>query len=321
MDDIILVEQDKIEFHYFFSDDSHSMNARILHTCNTEILGIINKLSDICDIDFQIETIALEEGGIKQIWHFLGENSSQITMILSFIMVLLMLRPANDKDLIDLQKENLKLKNEKLELEIKDLKNKEIGDKVDSEIIEVLNIDHDITLHRSRYYENLEKEEKITKVETISYDSSNNTIEVRSIEKKEFIYYIKYKEDLSDIIDNEATIKIIAPVLLNKKLKWKGMYKNQYIDFYMNDKEFKKEIEMGSVIFKSGSVIQCILVVKRKRDEVGIEYITSYAVRTVLSVYIGSQEIVTLKGKIHKIVEKEKKDQLALGFTEDYKEL
>ena len=58
----------KIELHYFFSDDSHTMDATIRNKCEHEILEIIKHVGDILNIELDIETEAYLEGGLKEWW-------------------------------------------------------------------------------------------------------------------------------------------------------------------------------------------------------------------------------------------------------------
>ena len=172
----------------------------------------------------------------------------------------------------------------------------------------------EITVHRSKFYESLEKELKVVKFETNTFNNDNKIINTEIVDREDFIYYIKHKDDLPEIIDEYAKIEVIAPVLLNRKYKWKGLYNGEIIDFYMGDKEFKKDIENGDITFKSGSVIKCVLVQKRKINEIGMEYITTYSVKTVLGVSDNEIVIETIKGKIKRITDKEKKGPTQLKF-------
>jgi len=54
----------KIELHYFFRDSSHRMNAFTRNYCEKEILLIFKEVSQILNIEIELEAEALKEGGL-----------------------------------------------------------------------------------------------------------------------------------------------------------------------------------------------------------------------------------------------------------------
>ncbi len=73
-----------IELHYWFNDNSHTMNAIVFNKCEYEFLGIAKEISQKLKVDVEIETEPLGEGGLrswfklslmiktplKLVWHF-----------------------------------------------------------------------------------------------------------------------------------------------------------------------------------------------------------------------------------------------------------
>ena len=54
---------EKLELHYFFNDDSHSIDAVVRHKCETEILALIGEISQYLKVDLEIEVEPYGEGG------------------------------------------------------------------------------------------------------------------------------------------------------------------------------------------------------------------------------------------------------------------
>ena len=280
MNEIILKSVDKIEFHFFLNDDSHSMDARVLHLCNSEVLSILSSLSEVLGIPIKIETVALGEGGLKQVWKFIGNNSQQLTLIVSIMALIVAVSPI-PKKLSSLEVENLELQNEKLRLEITELKEKKDGDVINSESIKELNKLHDIALSKSKYYETMSSYSKVKSIEYYVQDENEITIDKFIVQNEEFVNFINEKRDLPEEENDNAIIEIIAPVLIDTKYKWKGYYEGEIIDFFMNDFMFKNEIQVGIIKFQAGFKIRCKLLIRRKIDESGQSKITSYAVEKV----------------------------------------
>jgi len=101
-------------------------------------------------------------------------------------------------------------------------------------------------------------------------------------------------------------------VLIENKYKWKGYYKGEIIDFFMNDSKFKDEIQAGTVKFQAGSILKCKLITRRKIDEAGILKTTSMAVDSVYEVITTNGTYIT---NTKKIEDKKKKDDYGqIGF-------
>ena len=113
----------KIELHYYFNNDSHTMDAIIRHECEKELLSIYKEVIDMLDINVKIESEAFSEGGLKEVWKFLGENSQQLTLLVTVLVAVYSRIPVENKELVHLQIENLKLDNEIKKNDLKKIKN------------------------------------------------------------------------------------------------------------------------------------------------------------------------------------------------------
>jgi hypothetical protein len=325
-----------IEVHFFLNNNSHTLNSFTLNRSNSQLLRLFKHVSKRFGIEIEIETVAQKEGGFKQIWKIIGENSGQITVFLSLVMLLIMLKPSSDKELIDLQKRNLILTEEKLELEIQKLiseideikitekkENIEINETEIAKslnktgILPTLNNETPIIKTKSNYYRCLQDDNKISKIENTALIENHYISNPTSISSDEFQDFIRNKEDLPGEIDESAYIRIISPVLENRKYKWTGEYNDKIISFYLNDDDFKRSIESNEVSFAHGDLITCELEIRKKLNEQGDIDISSYAVSIVYKFESSdTNEIIeTLHGKKHKKNKSEIKSQRELDFN------
>ncbi|EAI7825586.1 hypothetical protein CNX21_08260, partial [Campylobacter jejuni] len=51
------------QIHYYFDDNSHSMNAFVRNAMEKDFLNFINEVGNILDIKIKLESQAREEGG------------------------------------------------------------------------------------------------------------------------------------------------------------------------------------------------------------------------------------------------------------------
>lgn len=55
------------QIHYYFDDNSHSMNAFVRNAMEKDFLNFINEIGNILDIKIKLESQAREEGGLRKI--------------------------------------------------------------------------------------------------------------------------------------------------------------------------------------------------------------------------------------------------------------
>jgi hypothetical protein len=65
-------------------------------------------------------------------------------------------------------------------------------------------------------------------------------------------------------IDENAQIEIVAPVLRKGKTRWKGIYNEEFINFFMDDPIYNDAVLAKQISFKSGDVITCVLEIHRE---------------------------------------------------------
>lgn len=329
MNSLISHNAKKLELHYFFNDSSHSLDAIIRNKCEYELLAIIKEVTTILNVELDIESEALLEGGLKDVWKFLGKNSGQIAIIISIVALILSRVPLENKEFKRLQIENEKLEQIERQLNIEKLKQEldksESSEEVNiniEEVVEIFDENIKIKKHKSNFYFSIKKSFKVTHISTTTYTENNEKINEYFIEKPKFDDFILESDNLPIKIDDNAAIEIISPVLKKGKYKWKGIYNktNSTIDFSMKDKDFKQDVIESNVPFKNGTCIDCILEINQKIDESGEIKQYGYSVATVLRVHDEKVVVETLQGKKYRQQKDADKRQYKLYPDNDEKQ-
>ena len=313
-------QANKIELHYFLRDETHTMNAFIRNECEKELLTIFKEVILSLDIEIDIESEAFKEGGLKEIWKFLGKNGVQITLVLTVFGLVLSRIPVENKELVKLQIENLELDNELKRQELKKIKNEvkteeELTEEVVNRVLEILDKDYKIIWHKSNFYKKLNFYPKVTKLTTQRLNEGNEPVEnERTIERSQFGSFILRSDTFPPNIDEEAVIDIISPVLKKGNFNWKGFYKGDIINFEMNDQTFKNSVLNKEIEFINGTAIKCVLQQSRKIDETGLVKVVQNKVMTVVEIITGDNYVATEQGKKYKRDKESKKDQLKLDL-------
>lgn len=314
----MITPSDKLELHYYFSDNSHSMNATIRNECERELLLILKELIFSLDVEIEIDSEAFLEGGLKNWWKAFGKNSAQITLILAVLTVILSRIPVENKELVKLQIENLKLDNEIKKNELKKIKqevktDEDVTNEIVEKVIEKLDNDYKIIWHKSNFFKKLNFYLKVDKISTQLLDNNNKpTNPERTVFRNQFPLLIVHSDRFPPFIDDEALIDIVSPVLTKGNFQWKGIYKGQVLSFEMKDKDFKNSVLNIQVEFVNGIAIKCVLQQNRKIDEVGIIQTVNSQVLTVLEIVESNNTIETDQGKKYRKDKKESDKQMKL---------
>lgn len=251
--------QEKFEsqfiIHYYLNDDSHSMNAFVRNAMEKDFLSIVNTISSSLNLKIELESRAAKEGGFIEILDIIEAYPVSSAIIVSSAGYVI--KRFLEYRLTGAYKKN-KLENEKLELEILKLKKESAG--VDDNQLE-----QKLARPISNYYAKIEKYEKIR---AVGFGNEvNNEYVVQRDEFRDFILI----DDKEEEVDDDASIEIISPVLKEGRYKWRGIYKNESIDFSMGDSKFKNDIIDGRYDFGNGSFINCQLFITKTYDEFGNE--------------------------------------------------
>lgn len=305
---------ERLEMHYHLKDGSHSMDAILLNRCESEALAIITETASFLGIDLFIESTAYTEGGIKEIWKFMGKSNPQLTLIVAIIVVLLSRVPVSDSETEELNKKLLKLSVEEKSILVQKLRSEVQKEEDSKELLEaavnMLQENLKILSRRSNFYRALSDCEKVVGV------GATALLDSKIIDHKEYYvgrdYFSRFIFPTSklpvEIIEN-ASIEIIAPVLKSGNYQWKGNLNGEVITFAMIDEEFKIAVLNGEMVFQHGVVIECVLNVHKKVNEVGDIQTTGYSVPTVVSVINSDSKVETLQGKRYKLRKKDTENQ------------
>ncbi len=304
----------KFEIHYYFSDNSHSMNALVRNKCEAEFLAVAIEVAETLGIHLELDCEALQEGGLREVWKALGENSAQIALVISTLALIFSVIPKTDQELVDLQKEDLRLSIEQRKNALGKIKGDIENDNVTSETIDsaskIASINYKVVTRKSNFYKTLSTYEKVSQVGYSELSIEGKPLsDERIIVREEFPRFILIYQDLKPLKDSSAYIEIVAPVLIDGKAKWKGIYDGQPISFAMNDKEFKMAVVSKQLSFKNGDGIVCVLLIHKKVDELGEVVTSGYSVDVVLENVHSGVSGETTQGKRHRHTKKMKDGQ------------
>jgi hypothetical protein len=318
--ELSLVDGNTIEIHYWFVDDTHSMDALVQNKCEYEFLGILKEVASTFKVHITVETEPLAEGGLRR-WFSIAtkDENKKATITIAIITALTtgaIVTPITTSigKITEKLIENIfedpeikELEKEKLRLEIKKLR-QETGTNI--HLVDSSNV---VKRKKSNFYETLEKYPKVDRVSfLISDEDKNEILEEKTVYSKNFKDFVLTSDDLEPIEVDNAVIEIISPVLKKGNYKWMGIYNGEPVPFSMKSQEFKNLVQTGEVKFRNGTSINCFLTIKRKIDNEGKEKITGIEVNRVNHFFENEKPIETPEGKKHRQKKEEEKNQLEL---------
>jgi len=338
-----------LETHYYFYDNSHTMNAFVKNRCDRALLAIIEESSKELGLQnsLAVEVVPLSEGSLVEWVEFILSPTGAITTagasaaILSFFidtMCLIRSRkpPSVPETALDIESKNLDIEKKKLEIKLLQKKlvdtqgseqanNEDNTEEFDTDIDDLKEVAYEVLINNykirkniSVFYENLIEYPKVEAVGYTTYDKNHEVvISEMKVDRSEFDDFIFDLTEFEEV-DYNAKIHIFSPNLDKGRHKWRGLYEkeNKVIEFSLNDKEFKNDVESGTIIFKNGSMIKAELAIKIKIDMSGNETSRSYAVNEVISKSDGQGFIATPQKNRNKINKKDMKSQMPLPFDE-----
>ncbi len=290
------------------------MDAVVRNKCEAEILAAFTQIAQQLGLEVRLESTAFREGGLREVWAFLGSNNAQLSLLLAIIVLIFSRLPVSDAEVDFLNKEVLKLTIEEKKLNIQKLKSEMSNGSTTPENLEgaakAIEGDLKVATRRSNFYRGLIGYDKVTAVGfTPIGEDLKPVVDESRVKRADFSKFIQITDRLPVEVIDEATIEIVAPVLREGNYQWKGQYDDQPINFAMLDEEFKSSVLLKKVSFQHGSVIQCVLNIHRKFDEVGAIKITGYSVQTVLAKTEARVVAETPQGKKHRFAKKQSAGQ------------
>ncbi len=310
----------KLQLHYWFSDKTHSMDALVHNKCERELLEITKAIAKIYGVSIKLETEPSGKGGLKS-WLTIKarsqkKNSTAQIALVTTLVTASMVTPNQAStsimiaELLDKMLDNKvfdELQNEQLRSIIVDMKS------VASSKQALLDQSSVLKKRRSNFYDLLKKYQKVKSVSVVMTDDSKKPVtEEQLVNRDGFRNFILSSGQLEPQILENAAIKIISPVLIKGRHKWKGEYNGSPISFIMKSDEFMSMVQSGKVEFKSGSTINCTLEVEKKVNSVGVERITNYNIIQVSSYFEDEKMVETTEGKQHRQKQNISKTQLDL---------
>lgn len=318
-----LLRGNTLELHYWFENESHTMDAVVQNRCEYEFLGVLKEIAATFNADVIIETEPLAEGGLRRWFKIIAKEenikATITTAIIAALIAGVFITPITtsitkvtekiieeifeDKEVKELEKEKLKLEVEKLRQEIQQNN-------------QLLNQNNLIKKRKSNFYETLGNYPKVSKVSfAIEDDNKIQLSNDKCVLRKNFKEFILISDDLDPVEFDNAIIEIISPVLKKGNYKWMGIYNGISIPFNMKSTEFKTLIQTGDIQFKNGTSINCSLVIRKKIDNEGIEKVIGYDVLRVNNYFENDKPIETPEGKHHR--QKKEADKLQMDLFAD----
>ena len=306
---ISVLQANSLEFHYQFEDDSHTMNAIVLNKCESEVLAILKEVSQKFQIQIDIETEPIEQGGLRS-WLKIRGNSREVT-IKDLILIAVIggftasvLSSPITTTINEVVSRSIDLIFEDDEITtLKDLKEKKQLEldisKIEEEIRErSAKIDENVILkRRSNFYSNLSQYPKVRELSISLEDNQRQAVKEYQINRLSFDSFVLETDELDPIIESNAIIEIVSPVLKKGKYRWTGIFNEEVIQFKMGSMEFKTLVQCGDIVFKNGFTIDCELAIRRKMTNEGDIKTTSYEVLLVNQYYENNNPIETPEGK------------------------
>lgn len=311
---------DRIELHYFLRNGSHSMNALIRNSTEKELLQLIDRITHVLEIDFELESFAFEKGGIKEFFKLVAKkgkkNKILVGIVAGIIISVLSHHATRDLEMEALEKEKIKLEIEKLKQDLEQVEVDKPNENLVRTAVAIFNFDIKVVKYRSNFYNILQQYPKVYKIETTAFKDKNERGVISVVEKADFNKFILQSDNLASEFDEQAVIEIISPVLKMGAYKWRGVYlKNKDpISFYMKDNEFKQKVVSKAISFQNGSQIICELEIKRRVNEIGEIENHAYSVNLVSEVLNSDQRIETIHAKRIKRERDELSNQIKLNF-------
>lgn len=311
---------DRIELHYFLENGSHSMNALIRNSTEKELLQLIERIAEELEIDFEIESFAFEEGGLREFFKLVAKKGKKQKflggIVAGIIISVLSHHATRDFEQEALDKEKTRLEIEKLKKELEQVEDDKPNEELVRTAVAIFNIDIKVVKHRSNFYNKLNQYPKVYKIETTAFKDKDEKGITSVVDKSDFDKFILQSDDLAPEFDDKAVIEIISPVLKMGKYKWRGIYlkTNEPISFYMKDHEFKQHVVSDGIPFQNGSQIICELEIERRINEIGEIENHEYSVILVSEVLNSEQRVETEHAKRIRRDRDELGNQTSLNF-------
>lgn len=181
---------EKLEIHYWFNDDSHTMDAITLNKSQHEIIALIQEISKETQTEISIEIEPYAEGGFKQIFKVLSKQERKSAVVTGAVIlgvvsaiIITPITKASEKitehliDKVFEDKEKVKSDKKKDSLEIINLE-------LQNKNIQLQNKNLDLQYEERTKMKELEKEINIASVRELLKEFHQTNIEIQKISKR-----------------------------------------------------------------------------------------------------------------------------------------
>lgn len=308
--------------HFVLKDDSHDMNALVLHDCEGDVFALLKEIGKQLDVEFQIEAAAYGEGGIEVYLKFIGTHAVALALIggtitaicgagtwMRYQSVLLQqqiqandLSLNRDKKLADQQIEKNELDLKKARIELRKLEQETSPDAQRApatsaskslplepppkpeDVVPALLANRRVIKFRSQFYERLLTYDKVSAVGFAPTHNPTSSEEL-VVPRSQFGGYVITQRELESTLVPNAEVEIVAPVLKRGTFKWRGLFENRSISFEVGDEAFLSKVMKKKVKFQSGTTLVCDLEIHWREDGAGDVEPHAHVVRHVSRYY------------------------------------
>ncbi|WP_201597411.1 hypothetical protein [Psychrobacter fulvigenes] len=255
-----------LETHYYFYDNSHSMDALVKNKCDKALLNLVYEVNKELGWfkNLKVEVLPLSEGGLVEILKFLAtpEGHDLFNTTIAFLaLVSSRIPPKPRESELDIEGKKLAIEGQRLdnagkqldneikksdldnrkyekallkaklsEIKEKDKKAENVKDEVcglKEDIYNLLIENFQIRKNLSSFYKNLIDYEKVKAIGYIPYDRNFNPIILeRKVERNNFSDFVIDLDEYEEI-DENAKIYIFSPNLVSGRYKWRGLYEKE----------------------------------------------------------------------------------------------
>ncbi|WP_201578554.1 hypothetical protein [Psychrobacter okhotskensis] len=255
-----------LETHYYFYDDSHSMDALIKNKCDKALLNLVYEVNKELGWfkNLNVEVLPSSEGGLVELFKFMAtpEGYDLFNTSLAFLaLVSSRIPPQPRESKLDIEGKELAIEGQKIdnankqldneikkadldnkkykkallkaklsEIKERDKKTEDIKDEVDNlkeDIYNLLIENFQIRKNLSSFYKNLIDYEKVKAIGYTPYDRIFNPITPeKKVERNSFSDFVIDLDEYEEI-DENAKIYIFSPSLVSGRYKWRGLYEKE----------------------------------------------------------------------------------------------
>ncbi|MFP4681795.1 MAG: hypothetical protein ACLFQB_15095, partial [Chitinispirillaceae bacterium] len=282
-----------IELHYWFDDETHTIDALVQNRCESELLALFREIASPLNAPMSIETFPLAKGGVRRSFKVIPRKDTvRGNLRAAFVSALaseILVTPLSAPVIPAVEKVAERFFGEAGPDAIKTKKLLREIEKLREDILKVkdrLSKSTVIKKRKSNFYDMLNRYRKVCRISFSVEDSRRNKLLDEAVaSRQDFSTFVLVSDNLDPVKDDKAEIEIISPVLKQANYRWVGLYKGSPVSFSMKCGAFSELVRSGEVQFRNGTIIRCLLQIRKKIDSEGLEKIMGYDVLEVYEYY------------------------------------